>query len=133
MDAEEHGGGGEDGASIAGGDEGVRFPRLLEPEPNHDAGVRLLPDGGERLFGHADDIRGGHDLDSAPIEAGVSGQFRLDDLDLPHELHNHAGQERECGKGTLDLSVRGVISAHRVQRHADHAQSPLTSTTFFPR
>ncbi len=109
------------------------LPRLLQAEADHHARVRLLADGGQGLFGHSDDFRRRHDLDPAPVEPGMRGQFRLDHVDLSHELHDDAGQERERGEGSLNLRLRGVISAHRVQRHADHAQSPLTSTTFLPR
>ena len=108
-------------------------PAFWRPSPTTTLELGFLRDRGEGLFAHADHFGGGHDLEAAPVDGGMTAQLGLDHVHLAHQLHQDVRQQRERRDRTLDLSLRGVISAHRVQRHANHVQSPLTSTTFLPR
>ena len=63
----------------------------------------------------------------------MARQLRLDHIHTPYQLDREVARKRfECGNRTLDLGLRRMVSAHRVQRDADHRQLSSTSIRFLP-
>ena len=63
----------------------------------------------------------------------MARQLRLDHVGAPDQLDREVGRKRfEGGKRTLDLGLRGMVAAHRVERDADHGQLSSTSIRFLP-
>src|SRR3989442_536895 len=77
-------------ARVARRDEGVRFPLLLEPEPDRYGGPRLPLHSSQRLLAHADDFGRLHDLEPAAIDVPLGLERRFDVGGPPHELDSEA-------------------------------------------
>ena len=134
VEAEQHGGGGEGGAGVAGGEEGVGPPLLLQVEADHEARLGLLPDGRERLLAHADDVSRLVDLEAAAVDVGMWGELGLDDLGTADQLdHELVRQARERLQHPGDFGLRRLVAPHRVHGDANHAQASSTSICFLPR
>ena len=134
MEPEQHRGGGERGAGVAGGHEGVGLPGPLQGQADHDARVRLPPHRGQRLLGHPDNVSRLVDLEAALVGLRIVGQLGLDHIATPDQLHQKfVRQVRERFDHPGDLRLWGAVAPHGVHRDADHAQASSTSTCFLPR
>ncbi len=89
--------GGQRRASVAGRDEGIRLPGLLQGEADDDARVGLAADRGEGLLPHPDHVLRAVDLEAAALDARVTRQLRFDRLGPADELDEKvAGQARRA-------------------------------------
>jgi hypothetical protein len=125
---------GQDGAGVAGRDEGVGPAGLLQAEADDNGGVALAPDRLERLVGHRDHLGGGHDPQPGAVGVRVPGELGLDRVGAADEQQlaprRQPGQRPDRAR---DFRRRRVVAAHRVERDPDHAQRSSTSIRFCPR
>jgi hypothetical protein len=134
VEAEQHGGGGEGGAGVAGGEEGVGPPLLLHGQADDDTGLGLLPDSRQRLLAHADNVSRLVDLEAVTIDLGMCGELGLDDAGAAHQLdHELVRQARERLQHPGDFCLWRLVAPHRVHGDANHAQASSTSICFLPR
>ena len=116
-------------AGVARGDEGVRFPLLLQPEPDRYGGPWFALDRRERLLAHAHDLGCLDDLEPAAIDRSVGLERRVDvgrpADELDPEARRQVAQGQHC---PLHFYARRVVATHRIQRDPNHRQASSTGT-----
>jgi len=112
--AENHLGGGHDGAGIAGADHGGGASIAHQAAGDVNRGVFLAAHRPHHLLIHADDLGGGHELDQLALRAGM-GVERL--LQLLHQPDQQDAGAAFAGsfQRSFQLRLRGEVAAHRVQ------------------
>ncbi len=93
---------------------GPVFTHQAQSDPHR--GVALLLDGVRRLFLHADDLAGMHDLDRQLLGGRMRGHLGANHVFLAHQQYADAvvpgGQN-----GALNLGLRSPVGAHCIDRN----------------